>query len=69
MSRMRFNTDKDVQKCIRRAQKQGWVISCDGSNHIRVQPPGEPFFSIPKTPGSKQRVKRALFQFRRAGLS
>lgn len=65
---VRFGTDKDIQKLIRRAKKQGWVIRCDGSQHIRVEPPSGQSFSVPMTPGSKERVRRAMYQFRRAGL-
>lgn len=68
MGQMRFGTNKDIKQYIRRALKQGWAIDCNGEQHIKVTPPSGVSFTIPMTYGSQERVRRAKFQFQRAGL-
>lgn len=35
----RFGTDKDTQKLLNAAEKQGWAISVTRGNHIKCVPP------------------------------
>lgn len=61
--------DKDTEKLIRAARKQGWDVSVTRGNHIKFVPPGCGGIIFGSLTGSVTGQRKLGAQLRKAGLA
>lgn len=64
-----FGSNKDIEKMIRRARKDGWEVELTKNNHIRFKPPGGGDMIIAGLTPNQSGVLQTRKRLRRAGLA
>lgn len=65
-----MGADKDTEKMIRAARKQGWDVSLTKGNHVKFIPPNKSFgIIIGSLTGSVTSQRKLRHQLVRAGLA
>lgn len=65
----RLGTDKDIQRLVRAAEREGWAVSVTGGNHIRFRSPDGFTTIIGSMSGGVTSNKKLKSQLLKAGVS
>lgn len=66
-----MSSNKEVNKLVKKAVKQGWRVEKGNANHIMFYPPNiaEGFVTVSSTPSSERNFKNGLSLLRSKGLN
>lgn len=64
-----MGANKDTEKLVRSARKQGWDVSLTKGNHIKFVPPGNGGIIFGSLTGSVTSQRKLTAQLRKAGLA
>lgn len=64
-----MGADKDTEKMIRQARKQGWDVSLTRGNHVKFVPPHGGGIIFGSLTGSITGQRKLQAQLRKAGLA
>lgn len=65
--RLGFN-NKDINKIAKKAQREGWVLTVTGGNHVKWKSPDGKTMLVSSRTGSYSAWKNFLADLRRAGF-
>jgi predicted RNA binding protein YcfA (HicA-like mRNA interferase family) len=65
-----LSSNKDIRKIVKKARKEGWVVTKAKSNHLQFYPPDnyEDIIVMSSTPASTRNFKNILMKLRAKGL-
>jgi predicted RNA binding protein YcfA (HicA-like mRNA interferase family) len=64
-----FGADKDTEKLIRAARKQGWEVRLTKGNHIQFLPPNSREIVVASLTGSIRSQRHLRHNLSRAGMA
>ena len=64
-----MGADKDTNKLIRAARKQGWNVSLTNGNHVKFVPPGTGSIIFGSLTGSVTSQRKLRAQLQKAGVA